>query len=290
LLATYDFGPGDRIRVDSGTYVLGSDIVITANDAGVTIEGFHDSANPARKTVLNRNAPSRPAFELQNADGVTLDRLEITGASIGVLASATSDSDDVVIRNSRFITNATGVSIDTNNDRATIQNSFFDGGSTFMQRHMVLNGSDGLIEQNQFTRGGTGGNSGSGTVMASGARTLIQNNEIFNDRSVSGSIFVNSATTVEADRIIVRNNVIRDMTTTAIFAGNGTLVESNTVAWFATMSFTPATTASRDQAHSRITGSTTTVALFKPQRTGGMSATASMTMRKQSQPFLSAMY
>jgi parallel beta-helix repeat protein len=229
LLATYDFGPGDRIRVDSGTYVLGSDIVITANDAGVTIEGFHDSANPARKTVLNRNAPSRPAFELQNADGVTLDRLEITGASIGVLASATSDSDDVVIRNSRFITNATGVSIDTNNDRATIQNSFFDGGSTFMQRHMVLNGSDGLIEQNQFTRGGTGGNSGSGTVMASGARTLIQNNEIFNDRSVSGSIFVNSATTVEADRIIVRNNVIRDMTTTAIFAGNGTLVESNTI-------------------------------------------------------------
>ncbi|MFN7333087.1 MAG: right-handed parallel beta-helix repeat-containing protein, partial [bacterium] len=229
LLATYDFGPGDRIRVDSGIYVLGSDIVITANDAGVTIEGFHDPANPARKTVLNRNSPSRPAFELQNADGVTLDRLEITGAAIGVSASTTSDSDDVVIRNSRFITNATGVSMDTSNDRVTIQNSFFDGGSTFMQRHVVLSGTDGLIEQNQFTRGGTGGNSGSGTVMASGIRSQIVGNEVYNDRSVSGSIFVQTGFTNEASRIIIRDNIIRDMNTNGIFAGAGTIVEENTI-------------------------------------------------------------
>ncbi len=229
LLALYDFGPGDRIRVDAGTYALNSDIIISAQDAGVTIEGYNSTAFPTRKTVINRGSLSRPAFDLQNADGLTLEYLEITGASMGVSASLTSDSDDVTIRNVRFIANAIGVSLDSSNDRAAVQNSFFDGGTTFMQRHVVLSGTDGIIELNQFTRGGTGGNSGSGTITASGIRSQIRGNEVYNDQSVSGSIFVGTGFTTEANRVIIRENLVRDMTTNAIFAGTGTLVESNTI-------------------------------------------------------------
>ncbi|MEI8371158.1 MAG: Ser-Thr-rich GPI-anchored membrane family protein, partial [Planctomycetia bacterium] len=39
LLATYDFGPGDIIRVDAGTYALTRNIVLTDDDSGVVIEG-----------------------------------------------------------------------------------------------------------------------------------------------------------------------------------------------------------------------------------------------------------
>ncbi len=74
ILETYDLEPGDFIRVDDGTYDLGVNIVITAADSGVTIEGYHDPAYPTRSAVLNRGnvGGSSYVFELQNADNVTL--------------------------------------------------------------------------------------------------------------------------------------------------------------------------------------------------------------------------
>src|SRR5205085_6731558 len=40
LLSDYDLGPGDVIRIDSGNYVLTSNVIITHDDSGVTIQGF----------------------------------------------------------------------------------------------------------------------------------------------------------------------------------------------------------------------------------------------------------
>jgi hypothetical protein len=62
-LAAYDLNPGDTIHVDTGNYALAGNIVLTAQDSGVTITG------PASATaLLNRGTSSGYVFELQNAD------------------------------------------------------------------------------------------------------------------------------------------------------------------------------------------------------------------------------
>ena len=83
LLAAYDLDAGDTIHVDTGTYALAGNIVLTAQDSGVTITGPDSAA-----TLLNRGTASGYVFALQNADDVTLENLSITGANHGDLRLA----------------------------------------------------------------------------------------------------------------------------------------------------------------------------------------------------------
>ena len=119
LLAAYDLDPGDTIHVDTGTYALAGNIVITAQDSGVTITG-PDSAT----ALLNRGTSSGYVFELQNADDVTLENLSITGANQGIYASASSDSDRLILRRLNVFNNANwGIELDASNDQATIEDN-----------------------------------------------------------------------------------------------------------------------------------------------------------------------
>ena len=85
LAAGYHFNAGDIIYVDTGTYTLGTNIVLTAADDGVTIEG---STAPGDATIFNRGNTNAGAyvFELDGATGVTLENLNITGGDYGVYA------------------------------------------------------------------------------------------------------------------------------------------------------------------------------------------------------------
>ncbi|TAK78891.1 MAG: hypothetical protein EPO12_11675, partial [Aquabacterium sp.] len=82
VLDTYDLKAGDVILVDTGNYLLGTNIYIVGQDSGVTIRGAVNHS-----TVLNRGNTNTgtAVFELQGADDVTLDHLSITGALTGVL-------------------------------------------------------------------------------------------------------------------------------------------------------------------------------------------------------------
>ena len=56
LFNAYTFGPGDVIHVDSGTYNLLQNVLIPAQDSGVTIEGPSDGS-----AILNRGSTSSRA-------------------------------------------------------------------------------------------------------------------------------------------------------------------------------------------------------------------------------------
>ena len=72
LLAAYDLDSGDVIHLDTGTYSLIKNALITAEDSGVTLRG--PSGGPG--AVLNRGdtGNSKYVIELQNADNVTMDQ------------------------------------------------------------------------------------------------------------------------------------------------------------------------------------------------------------------------
>ncbi|MCC5830830.1 MAG: right-handed parallel beta-helix repeat-containing protein, partial [Phycisphaeraceae bacterium] len=89
LLERYDLGPGDIIRIDAGYYPLSANIVIAAEDAGVTLQGYSNPDEPGRITVidrLNRSSSAFRVFDIQASD-VTLSNLHITGGFYGIFAS-----------------------------------------------------------------------------------------------------------------------------------------------------------------------------------------------------------
>ncbi|MFM7205286.1 MAG: NosD domain-containing protein, partial [Planctomycetaceae bacterium] len=133
LLAAYDFGPGDLILVDAGTYALGADIQISPDDSGVTIRGFTDPNNASRRAVLDRGNRSSgtSVIRLGGADDVALERLSFTGGYYGIYAASGADADRLTIRDSVFF-DATGtgsaryfVYLESSNDGATITGSTF---------------------------------------------------------------------------------------------------------------------------------------------------------------------
>ncbi|HAM70036.1 MAG TPA: hypothetical protein DCM86_00140, partial [Verrucomicrobiales bacterium] len=89
ILETYNVQFGDTIFVDSGTYNLTTNIVITAADAGVRIQGPNWAGGKALLDRGNQSAGSY-VFELNNAWAVTLANLWISGGLDGVNVSNSS--------------------------------------------------------------------------------------------------------------------------------------------------------------------------------------------------------
>ncbi len=85
LLRAYDLDAGDVIYVDTGVYSLASNIVLDAQDSGVTIQG---AQTVGHVTVLNRGntATGRMVFQFNGADDITLAHLAITGGQYGIQA------------------------------------------------------------------------------------------------------------------------------------------------------------------------------------------------------------
>ena len=113
LLATYDLGPGDIIRVDRGTYVLSRNIELTDADSGVVLEGWVDPVDGSRDTILDRDNMSGIVFELMGADDVTIRGFGITGAATGVQLTAGVDSDRVTVTGSEIFETGTLASVTT---------------------------------------------------------------------------------------------------------------------------------------------------------------------------------
>ena len=92
LLAAYDLGPGDTILVDAGTYDLPTNVIIGAEDSGVTIEGVlgpaaNDDPFDSRTVLARGNVnTSRYVLQVWDATDVTIRKLKLTGGEHGLNA------------------------------------------------------------------------------------------------------------------------------------------------------------------------------------------------------------
>lgn len=166
LLSAYALGPGSIIRIDSGDYLLSTNVVITAADAGVTLQGFADSTQPGKRTLINRGNQSSGSYaiQLQNADNVTLSNLQITGGFYGIAALNGSDSDGVTIQNSHVFYNSfTGIYFEATNDTLTVNGN-------------TLFGADRGVSNNDDQRDG---------VFILGDNAQVTNNSIFDSSDVA---------------------------------------------------------------------------------------------------------
>lgn len=217
MLDAYDFGPGDVIHVDTGSYLTLQNIVIGAEDAGVRIEG-PSGATP--RAVFDRDLSNQSfahTFDVINADSVTLESLGITGGSLGV--SVSSGSDNFKLRHSDVYGNAgTGVSLDESGQGYVIADNSIRDNSGY---GLDIRGS-GVVSGNRLS-----GNTSS-AIYAHNAPSdhglFIRANEI---RGANG---------IQADaNVSVANNTLTGMGDgTGIFGFNGVEITGNIVSHYAT--------------------------------------------------------
>ncbi len=73
IVDTFDLEPGDTVHIDTGTYVLAADIVVTADDAGAENHPVRFEGAPFG-VVLNRANPNagNPAWRIDGASNITI--------------------------------------------------------------------------------------------------------------------------------------------------------------------------------------------------------------------------
>ena len=233
VLAAYHLVSGDVIRVDAGTYSVSTNIVITSDDAGVKIEGYHDTTFTTRHAVLDRSNTNSGAyvFELQNADNITLDDLFITDAYAGVFAGSTSDSDNVTLSNNTIYANSNaGVDFELGNDNLTATgNTVYGvpgGVSTDNQTFgFYLLAAGATLSLNQIHDNNTYG------IYLNAASGLVANNLVFNN---SQGIYAFNNSSLTSSQIVIDSNTVRNNSqygitaTSQINSSLNVLVKNNT--------------------------------------------------------------
>ncbi|NQT20746.1 MAG: right-handed parallel beta-helix repeat-containing protein, partial [Planctomycetes bacterium] len=224
VLEAYDLGLGDIIRVDNGTYTLTANIIITNNDAGVTIEGYQLPADPARRALIDRANVSSGSyvFDLQDADDITLDHLAITGSHYGIHAGSGSDSDNVTISNCDvFATQVVGIRMLTGNDFPVIEDNVVHDIVQTFTTGIELHGEGAAVR-------GTTGNEVYGArtgVSVEGAGSSVSGNAIHDNYTgieVSNRVDLTNPTIVDL-------NTVYDNISTGIDISGRAIASENTV-------------------------------------------------------------
>ena len=206
LLRTYDLGAGDIVYVEAGNYLLSQNIVIGADDAGVTIQGPTAAGKIAH---FNRGNDSNgtSVFELQNADNVSIRNLSISGADTGINIPFDSGSSGVIIANNRVFHNrSTGIDL-----------GFYQLANADAQ---ILNN----VVEDTFGTFGVG-------IRARGLRTIVSGNTVSDNTTGIEAIYAlpfNSSTLPTADWLVVSNNHVFQ-NETGIYQQGGVISENNQV-------------------------------------------------------------
>jgi parallel beta-helix repeat protein len=180
ILNSYDLNLGDTILVDNGTYSLRSNVRILAQDSGVQITG---PTLPGKSAVLNRGnyGSGRDAIEINGANDVTIQGLSLTGAEVGLAASAGAR---ITITSSLAFDNAVyGFYLNPDINVATVQNNTAYGtggnGNTDQDYDFYLRGSNALIDGNTAYRVGPQNNN-YGILVDASSNTILRNNLVYN--------------------------------------------------------------------------------------------------------------
>jgi parallel beta-helix repeat protein len=127
LLRSYQLGPGDAIYVDTGQYMVATNIVLDASVSGVRIQG---PTEPGLQAILNRGNTAQGSFvfEVNGAEDVTIANLGITGAYHGVAVISNSGSSNVtIVGNDIFGNVRDGIRSESGNSQIEIfDNRIFD--------------------------------------------------------------------------------------------------------------------------------------------------------------------
>jgi uncharacterized repeat protein (TIGR01451 family) len=200
LLASYTFGPGDVIHVDTGHYRLYRNVLLLPQDSGVTIQG-----PTGAEALLDRANTNLGAHDIDAAGGtnITLDHLSLTGGRLLLDAETPAGSKQL-----------------------TLSNDDLKGSFTYAV--FIDLGNDGAVLTNNRIHDNTSRGFGIGNVPAvyvAAADSVVRNNQVFGNVTGIQAVFGGGV----ADQIVIRDNIIHDNSTDGVIEDGDVLVTSNQV-------------------------------------------------------------
>ncbi|HZZ44157.1 MAG TPA: right-handed parallel beta-helix repeat-containing protein [Tepidisphaeraceae bacterium] len=219
LLTAYQLGVGDTIFVDQGTYNLSNNIILTAANSGLTLQGV-----PGGSTILDRlnlNTGSF-VFDLQTVANVTIKNFTIIGGYDGINASYNNGSTTgLTISGSNFHgSEQAGINLSNNFSTTVVQTNDLITGNTF---HDMVNVN------------GTAG------VLSTGDQITLSNNTVYNTVNglyvqnasgittvISGNTVYNNYYGINAANALITGNIAYSNTNTGILATQSSTVTGNT--------------------------------------------------------------
>ncbi|MCX5661643.1 MAG: right-handed parallel beta-helix repeat-containing protein [Planctomycetota bacterium] len=238
LFAAYKPHAGDTVHVDNGSYTLLRNLRLAADVNGVAIQGpaagvgeamLSRGGLPASRQLQNGGIYD---IEFTGAANVTLDRLALTGADVGVYSANIFNpfavtSAGLTISNSRLFNNgAAGAILDSTSSATTLINNIVSGNpagnasSTLQGIGIQARGNDTHIVNN------TVANTGFIGIDVGGQRAIVSGNAVSNTQQ---GIVDNSGSPNSTVVNTISNNVVHDTTSTGLRGGLYTLVTGNTV-------------------------------------------------------------
>ncbi len=229
LLQAYTLGAGDIIYVDTGNYTLLRNVVLGAQDSGVTIVG--PSTGPG--AIFNRANTNPSSYDIQMTGGtnVSLAYLTLTGGLDGLYGSSSANSTYLTVANCTIYGNVSyGIYLDATNDYANVTGNVVYGdlanGNKQANGIFLISGFDTITDNTVYDHTGTGifgeGGSNGGTE---GGMTISGNLVYGNGTGINMS----QSTASSALRSTVSNNVVRNNTNYGIYIAAAVLVTGNTV-------------------------------------------------------------
>ena len=209
-------GPGSTIYIDTGTYNLLGNIILTSADSGITFEGV-----PAQTTILNRGNGNvgEYVFDLHNVNNVTFDHLAITGAYAGINGGFNETSSNITVSNDSVYSNsAYGISTNNQTGWVVTGNSIHDTGSGGVGINFFNNNS------NTFTGNTVFNNPSYGIFVQTtpGSVSTISGNTVFSNNTGIYAAANNASTTIS-------NNTVFSNAQYGIDAESGVYVVGNTI-------------------------------------------------------------
>ncbi len=196
LLSREDLPPGAIVHVDTGTYNLGSNVTLAADDGG-TVEAPVTLRGSVRGSVLNRSGGGTGSRALVvQADHVRIERLICTGAEVGIAVDAGRARNVELVANTCFGNSAFGLAVTatgsgSGEEYLLLQNLLHDNGAGMLLQGSadVANGRAVFVVENNTVCGG-GHALRCLNANGSGRRTLLLKNNILRAQGAGNACVV----------------------------------------------------------------------------------------------------
>ena len=180
-----DIEGGDRIYVDNGSYSLSQSIVINQGDSGSSSNGYVTLVGTTN-TILTRLGYASPVFDLNSAEYISINQMELRNGDYGISANGSSSCtfNDLIIRDA----NLSAVELQSSDSNALARIKAFDcngmgidiDGSTYntIENSVIaFSGShgisvDGGSDFNEITSCTIANNGGEQVYMSGGLVTI----------------------------------------------------------------------------------------------------------------------
>ncbi|WP_083749014.1 right-handed parallel beta-helix repeat-containing protein, partial [Pelomonas sp. KK5] len=199
LLRAYDLNPGDIVYVDTGSYTQYTNLVLLAEDSGVTIQGPTGLGHTATLDRANTSYSGAYTVQFAGADNVTLKNLAITGGQYGVVFGTNADSDGNVLANDEIhAATQDGIWIGQLNDNNTFSNNILrnNGNRGYYQEY----GNNNLLDGNDIRNNRVGVEVDYTNTTSSTANT-VSNNKIHDNSQYGGYFYADSGVVVKGNEV-----------------------------------------------------------------------------------------